>query len=168
MAQNAQTPGTVPTDIDPSVPPRLAQVLVQLMHKSGEPDFDYNEESIEQISLWISHARKAATDEETRQMAQLAAAFVGDCLCRLQGGRWISNEGETAVHLPNGIVCRPFIKAQKQLANGESDSLIGFYRSTCVLGTLTIEELQKFASGELDISQRLAEAGVNITVSPSH
>ena len=168
MARNAEMSGAVPTNIDPSVPPRLAEVLVSLMHKSGEPDFDYNEESIEQISLWINHARKGSTDDESRQMAQLAAAFVGDCLCRLQGGRWISNEGETAVHLPNGIVCRPFIKAQKQLANGVSDSLIGFYRSTCVLGALTIEELQKFASGELDIGQRLAEAGVNITVSPSH
>jgi hypothetical protein len=168
MPEEAGMSGAVPTNIDPSVPPRLAEVLVQLMHKSGEQDFDYNEESIEQISRWIDYARSTVDHEETRQMAQLAAAFVGDCLCRLQGGRWISNEGETAVHLPNGIVCRPFIKAQKQLANGDADSLIGFYRSTCVLGTLTIEELQKFATGELDIEQRLADAGVNISVSASH
>jgi len=168
MAGRCATADVVPTNIDPSVPPKLAEVLVGLMRKSGEADFDYNEESIEQISHWLSHARNSPDDPETRQMAQLAAAFVGDCLCRLQGGRWTSKDGEIAVHLPNGILCHPFIKAQKHLANGESDSLAGFYRSTCVLGTLTIEELQKFATGELDISQRLAEAGLNLTVSASH
>ena len=168
MARKGRTSGVVPTNLDPSVPPRLADMLVQLMRKSGETDFDYDEESIEQISRWINHARKNPDDPETRQMAQLAAAFVGDCLCRMQGGRWTSKDGEVAVHLPNGILCHPFVKAQKQLANGDSDSLIGFYRSTCVLGGLTVEELQKFAAGELDLSQRLEEAGVSVSVSPSH
>ena len=168
MAEDADASGFVATNLDPSVPPKLAELLVQLMHKSGETDFDYDEQSIEQISQWLNHARRAPDEPETRQMAQLAAAFVGDCLCRLQGGRWISKEGEIAVHLPNGILCHPFVKAQKHLANGDADSLIRFYRSTCVLGTLTLEELHKFASGELDLNQRLADAGLNISVSASH
>ncbi len=168
MAEASASMALVPTNLDPSVPPKLAALLVQLMRKSGETDFDYDEESIEQISGWINHARRRPDEPETRQMAQLAAAFVGDCLCRLQGGRWTSKDGESAVHLPNGIICHPFVKAQKHLANGDGDSLIRFYRSTCVLGALTMEELQKFASGELDLGQRLAEAGLTIAVAPSH
>jgi hypothetical protein len=158
----------VPTNLDPSVPPKLAALLVQLMHKSGEPDFGYDVDSIAQISRWVDHARHTPDEPETRQMAQLAAAFVGDCLCRLQGGRWTSKDGESAVHLPNGILCHPFVKAQKHLANGDADSLLRFYHSTCVLGGLTTEELQRFASGELDLSQRLAEAGLQISVSQTH
>ena len=77
MAQ-ADPTGFAPTNLDPSVPPRLAELLVQLMHKSGEPDFGYDEESIAQISIWINHARGTPDEPETRQMAQLAAAFVGE------------------------------------------------------------------------------------------
>ncbi|MBL4909297.1 MAG: hypothetical protein JKX78_04605 [Alteromonadaceae bacterium] len=102
----------------------------QMFSEQCEFDFGYNLESIEALDSFINSTRELLDDDSKGDIARIVAPFLGEALISIHGGNWAYYpEGDIGVNLCGGkIMASPHSKVEKQLFNGEEDSISFFYK----------------------------------------
>jgi hypothetical protein len=77
--------------------------------------------------------QRTAPEERRKALAAPLGSFLGECIVQTLQGTWVETIEGWGVKLPSGAVANPFAKLEKQLENGEEDSVRSFVEVLAVL-----------------------------------
>ncbi len=106
------------------------EYIKQMFSEQCDFDFGYNLESIEAVDAFINTTYELLDDDSKKNIVRMVAPFLGEALISIKGGNWVYYpEGDIGVNLCEGkIRASPLSKVEKQLFNGEEDSILFFYK----------------------------------------
>jgi hypothetical protein len=95
------------------------------------PGFGYNRQSVQWLDGYIERIRADGrfSPDQTENMSQLFACFLGECIRATYGGEWRERDGTWGVLFKNSSGAFPFGKVRKQFESGNDggESILGFF-----------------------------------------
>ncbi|BBB68765.1 hypothetical protein UNDYM_4512 [Undibacterium sp. YM2] len=106
-----------------------AESFREICKEHKQIDLSYELESVRWTDEYINYLRKLGNDDLIGTLWQLIGCFLGECLRRNLGGKWIKHYGSPGIRLENGNIAFPWTKVVKQFQNepDSGDSILGFY-----------------------------------------
>ena len=100
---------------------------------SGLQTFGCNDASFAYIDGFLSRQADTlnASQQTSDRVVSLIGSFLGQCVVQVYGGRWVSSGTGLAVEVktPRHVHrVQPFDKVAKRLRDGDSESLVTYYR----------------------------------------
>lgn len=111
------------------------QTVVLLADNGVENDWGVG--ALKWLEALVDAQRAQLTEEERERYVITIGAYLGECLCRTPGGRWVKHDFGWAVELENKLLAFPFNKVGKYVDGGEGDSFSSFFAIAPTLGSLT-------------------------------
>jgi hypothetical protein len=114
----------------------LPDDLVELLRNGAESlrkrlrvELNYDEDGVRRMAEYIEWQRTNLEKEEWRKSVEELGAFLGECLVRNFGGRWVGFHNQVAVYIEGFGLAFPMNEVFRQFyyGNGESDSILTFY-----------------------------------------
>ena len=116
---------------------QLEEKTVNIFKEHFGIDLNKDSESIKYLSEFITVKSSEFELEEQEAWLNLIGAFLGQAIINVYGGSWIEIDTPNAydrdfelsnpcVELHDGSVCFPFARVQKQLKNGEENSIYSY------------------------------------------
>lgn len=99
-------------------------------------ELPYTEASVEWLTGYVERMRKGLNaGGKADGFITMMGAFVGECMIRNMGGRWMQCDGMFCVEVEGAGVAFPHNKVAKQIQNGleAGDSILGFYQTMAVM-----------------------------------
>lgn len=89
----------------------------------------YDADSVKRVEEFIEQTKSHLNSDAQQGLANSMGAFLGQCIIKNYGGRWLSDEKfkTICVALPSGDRLYPFAKTAKQFENGLEDSIYSFF-----------------------------------------
>ena len=112
-----------------------ADLVIQHLSQHAGFELAYDQQSVEWIDGFVERqrAREDFNLASAEGLVQNLGSFLGESLrCEL-GGVWKQLDDGLAIVFRDGNAAFPFNKVRKQFANGNDDSIAGFYKSAAVL-----------------------------------
>lgn len=107
-----------------------AELVRDVARESLEVEVGYDEAGVQWLDKYIDGQRDAAGDETKDALPSTLGAFLGECIRHTYGGEWVSDaEAGWGVRVNDQLTAFPFAKVKKQLADGDGESVLGFFRT---------------------------------------
>jgi len=92
----------------------------------------YSDESIQDMEDLLGSFEKFENDDEEKtNIANVMGIYLGECIIKKYGGKWIYDEKDNLVVKVNeNFISNPIVKVYKRLTYGEEDSVYDFYMIT--------------------------------------
>jgi len=91
---------------------------------------DYDETGVRWLDQYIDAQREEASPETRARLPNTLGAFLGECVRLNFRGQWIQDPAMGwSIAITDAFTVYPFNKVQKQLENGNGDSVLAFYAS---------------------------------------
>ena len=113
-----------------------AELAIEQLRPVSQMDFGYNLSSVKWLEGYIERLRSSGEleDEAKRKgLSNVLGSFLGECIVRCYGGRWVKQDGMWGVSIGDDFVAYPFNKIGKQMENGLEDSIDSFFTGIPVL-----------------------------------
>jgi hypothetical protein len=95
---------------------------------------DYDEAGVRWLDGYIDRQREAAEPELKARLASTLGSYLGECIRQTYGGEWLQDpEAGWTVKISEKLSVYPFNKVQKQLAEGDGESVLGFFTTIAAL-----------------------------------
>lgn len=113
-----------------------AEMVGRELGKLSGKELGYTQEGVEWLEGYIERLRNSAEfqDAEIRnKLTGMFGCFLGECIVRQYGGRWVQHEGVWCVAFSDDNMAFPFAKVAKQFENGLEDGILSFFSVIPVL-----------------------------------
>jgi len=115
-------------------------VLIEMGRQLGVA-LELDSDSIMWLDGYINSKRNSFDDEMINMSVNVIGSFVGEAIIANFGGEWIQSEdGLVGVRLNDRLTAFPLAKVEKQIREGEAESVYGFYAA---IPALTDSDLLK-------------------------
>jgi hypothetical protein len=104
-----------------------AALVVELGCKQLGVPLGYDEAGVRWLDGYIQRLRHTPGVPHRDRLIAVFGAYLGECIIRCYGGSWDLVDDNWAVRFDeqNGVF--PFTKVAKHIANGDEDSVLGFF-----------------------------------------
>ena len=104
-----------------------AALVVELGRRQLGVPLGYDEAGVRWLDGYIGRLRNTPEVSQHERLIAVFGAYLGECIIRCYGGSWDLVRDNWAVRFDehNGVF--PFSKVAKHIANGEEDSVLGFF-----------------------------------------
>jgi hypothetical protein len=107
-----------------------AEIVRRAAMENMNAEVAYDHEGVRWLDGYIDRLRSSATEDVKAKLPNTLGSYLGECIRRTYGGRWIQHpEYGWSVWFNDDFSVFPFNKVQKQLANSEGDSVLGLFCS---------------------------------------
>lgn len=95
---------------------------------------EYDEAGVRWLDGYINRQREAAATEVKARLVSTLGSYLGECIRQTYGGDWMQDpEAGWAVQINEKLSVYPFNKVQKQLADGDGESVLSFFTTISAL-----------------------------------
>ncbi len=115
-----------------------AELVIRTMREQAGMELAYDGKSVAWIEAYIECHRKELDRKTIDGLVGMFGSFLGECLRRHYGGRWVEANGYWGIEFSAGNVAFPFAKVGKQFDNGLGDSIKSFHDLIPILFKLGI------------------------------
>lgn len=104
-----------------------AELVIHLGRKELGESLGYDEAGVRWLDGYLGRLRNTPGVPHRDRLIAVFGAFLGECILRCYGGSWDLVDDQWAVRFDalNGVF--PFNKVSQHIANGEMDSVLGFF-----------------------------------------
>ncbi len=104
-------------------------VVEQFGGLSGLEHFGFDAPSIQWVDGFVERQRirEDVSPEFVGKMISVLGSYLGECIIRTYGGKWSLVEAGWCVEFDARNAVFPFVKVEKQFANGAEDSIYSFF-----------------------------------------
>jgi hypothetical protein len=107
-----------------------SETTINTMKVNGYSNFDYSEDSVSKLSLYINEISPRLPASIKEKMAVMWGSYLGNALIKNYQGSWVKmGDGSFAVYLTNGHYLFPMRRVYKQIENGYEDSILALFKS---------------------------------------
>lgn len=111
-----------------------AELVRTIAREKMSLSINYDEDGVRWLDGYIDRQRDSADDDTKRGLVNTLGSYLGECVRQTYGGEWIQNpELGWGVRINEKLTAFPFNKVQKQLANADGDSVLGFFTAIAPL-----------------------------------
>jgi hypothetical protein len=105
-----------------------AALVVDLAREQLGVPLDYDEAGVQWLDGYIGRLRNTPGVPPRDRLVAMFGAYLGECIIRCYGGSWDLVDDGWAVRFDeqNGVF--PFSKVAKHIADGDEDSVLGFFQ----------------------------------------
>lgn len=104
-----------------------AELIRSLAKRRLGLDLEYDHEAVKWLDGFLTRQRESLDPDQRHGLVQAAGSFLGECIIKTYGGEWSERPDGWCVQLDAGAHCFPFSKAEKQLMNGPTDSVLSLF-----------------------------------------
>jgi len=105
-----------------------AEIVRTVAREQMNVQIDYDKQGVHWLDGYIDRQRLHATEDTKSKLPNTLGSYLGECIRRTYGGKWIQDgEYGWGVQVNDKVTVFPFTKVQKQLANADGDSVLGLF-----------------------------------------
>jgi hypothetical protein len=105
-----------------------AELVRRVAREQLDVLLQYDVDGVQWLDGYINRQRQHGNEAVIRTLPSTLGAFLGECIRHVYGGRWVEDsERRWMVKVNEKLSVYPFSKVEKQLLNGEGDSVFGLF-----------------------------------------
>lgn len=106
-----------------------ADALVGFARDSFGVALGFDPDGVAWLDGFIEQRRPGLSPVLVTNLVLTTGAFLGECLCRCYGGRWVRVEDRWGVRFASGATVFPLAKARKHVECGPGDSVLSLFQA---------------------------------------
>jgi hypothetical protein len=104
-----------------------AAMIVRMAAERLGVELHYDEAGVRWLDGFLQRQHEAGDPSTREGLTGPLGSYLGECIIHCYGGAWAKLDGSWAVCFDDQNGVFPFSRVSRQLANGQDDSVLGFF-----------------------------------------